>query len=123
MLETQDKSPASLHIFLGMCHPCEKDQHLNLKQPRTEALDLTTTLREIKDPIIEVEYRACARSGSLDRKIMVKKHGAGVTFAQLRRMAAMGCDRLFSAEGDRCQTTFPCLKPQAPLRRAACDNG
>ncbi len=54
-----------------------------------KAVDLSATSREIKDPTIVVEFDACGMSSSLDRKSMVKKHGAGVTFAQLRRMAAM----------------------------------
>ncbi|AXV16597.1 hypothetical protein CYG48_13405 [Neorhizobium sp. SOG26] len=70
-------------------------------------LDLTSTLREVRVPLIEVECRACDRSGSLDRAALIKKHGAAVTFARLRRMAAMGCTRLISEDGDRCGTRFP----------------
>ncbi len=59
--------------------------------------------------MISVECRACGRSDALERKILVRKHGASMTFARLRRMAAMGCDRPNSEEGDRCQTRSPCL--------------
>jgi hypothetical protein len=72
-------------------------------------LDLSATLRQVRDPVIEVECRACDRRGSYERAALVKKHGASVTFARLRRMAAFGCDRLVDADGDRCGTRFPCL--------------
>lgn len=75
----------------------------------TSPLDLTATLRQVPDPVIAVECRTCGRRGALDRAALVKKHGAGVTFSRLRRMAAMGCERLVSEDGDRCGTRFPCL--------------
>ncbi|WJH38697.1 hypothetical protein N7E02_04805 (plasmid) [Aliirhizobium terrae] len=78
------------------------------------ALDLSATLRQVKAPLITVECRACGRTDTLERKMLVRKHGAGMTFARLRRMAAMGCDRLISQEGDQCQTRFPCLEPMVP---------
>ncbi|TAW21251.1 hypothetical protein ELI20_08515 [Rhizobium ruizarguesonis] len=73
-------------------------------------LDLSSTLRQVRDPIIEVECRACGRAGSYARAELVKKHGASVTFARLRRMSALGCGRLVDVDGDRCGTTFPCLQ-------------
>lgn len=76
-------------------------------------LNLSSTLRQVRDPVIEVECRACGRSGSYVRAELVKKHGASVTFARLRRMSALGCDRLVDVEGDRCGTRFPCLHPTA----------
>lgn len=72
-------------------------------------LDLTSTLRQVRDPVIEVECRTCDRAGSYERSVLVKQHGAGVTFAKLRRMSALGCDRLVDVTGDRCGTMFPCL--------------
>lgn len=81
-----------------------------VKHDRPAVFELTTTLREVKVPIITIECRACGRSDALQRKILVRKHGAGMTFARLRRMAAMGCDRLNGERGDRCQTRFPCLE-------------
>lgn len=74
------------------------------------ALDLTATLHQVRDPVIEVECRTCGRHGTLDRAALVKKHGASITFSKLRRMAAMGCEKLVGAEGDQCGTTFPCLE-------------
>jgi hypothetical protein len=76
---------------------------------RTKPSDLDATLRQVRDSVIAVECAACGRSGQLDRATLLKKHGASVTFAHLRRMAAMGCERLVSLDGDRCQTRFPCL--------------
>lgn len=75
----------------------------------TSPLDLTATLRQVRDPVIAVECRRCGRQGTLDRAALVKKHGASVTFARLRRMAAIGCERLVSDDGDRCGAQFPCL--------------
>ena len=74
------------------------------------ALDLTTTLRQVRVPVIEVECRTCGRQGKFDRASLVKKHGANITFGRLRRMASIGCDRLVSEDGDRCGTLFPCLE-------------
>ncbi|MCZ7454372.1 hypothetical protein O8B42_15180 [Agrobacterium rhizogenes] len=76
---------------------------------RSSPLNLTATLQQVRDPLIEVECRLCGRKGTLDRAALVRKHGAAVTFARLRRMAAMGCERLVSEDGDRCGTRFPCL--------------
>lgn len=73
-------------------------------------LDLAATLRQVRDPVIEVECRICGRKGTLDRAALVKKHGASITFSKLRRIASIGCDRLVGAEGDQCGTTFPCLE-------------
>lgn len=77
---------------------------------RKKPLDLSSTLRQVRDPIIEVECRACGRAGSYVRTELVKKHGASVTFGRLRRMSALGCDRLVDAAGDQCGTRFPCLR-------------
>jgi hypothetical protein len=63
----------------------------------------------MRDPEIEVECRSCGRSGTFIRADILKKHGASITFAKLRRIAAMGCDRLTGPDGDQCQTRFPCL--------------
>jgi hypothetical protein len=78
---------------------------------KKKSLDLSSTLRQVRDPIIEVECRACGRAGSYVRAELVKRHGASVTFGRLRRMSALGCDRLVDSEGDRCGTRFPCLQP------------
>lgn len=81
----------------------------HFKRDPLDALDLATTLRQVKVPVIVVECRLCKRSDELERKVLVRKHGAKMTFARLRRMAAMGCERLISDDGDQCQTRFPCL--------------
>lgn len=80
-----------------------------MTRTKPKPLDLNGTLRQVRDTVIAVECAACGRSGQLDRAALIRKHGASVTFARLRRMAAMGCDRLVSPDGDRCQTRFPCL--------------
>jgi hypothetical protein len=79
-------------------------------------LDLSATLRKVRDPIIRIECLRCGREGALIRADIVKKHGANVTFARLRRMAAMGCDRIVGEDGDRCETRFPCLLPSTDSR-------
>ncbi len=84
-----------------------------MKPKEIAALDLSATLRQVKAPLITVECRACGRTDTLERKVLVRKHGAGMTFSKLRRMAAMGCDRLISHDGDRCETRFPCLEGPA----------
>jgi hypothetical protein len=73
------------------------------------ARSLVSTLRQVRDPTIAVECGLCGRAGSFKRADLLRKHGASVTFAKLRRMAALGCDRLVDPEGDRCGTRFPCL--------------
>ncbi len=66
-------------------------------------------LRDIRDPVIKVECKLGDRGGAHDRAALVKMFGASVSFARLRRRAAMGCDRLNGPEGDRCGARFPCL--------------
>ncbi len=84
-----------------------------MSKTKSKPMDLNATLRQVRHAVIAVECAACDRSGQLDRAILVKKHGASITFARLRRIAAMGCDHLVSTDGDRCQTSFPCLDPDA----------
>ena len=72
-------------------------------------LDLSSSLRQLREPEIEVLCDICRRKGSYKRAELVKKHGASLTFARLRRMSALGCERLVDPEGDRCGTRFPCL--------------
>ncbi|KQZ91851.1 hypothetical protein [Agrobacterium tumefaciens] len=69
-------------------------------------LDLSATLRKVRDTVIHVECLRCRRTGAFIRTEIVKKHGANITLARLRRMAAMGCDRIASGDGDRCETRF-----------------
>ncbi|WP_276122167.1 hypothetical protein [Pararhizobium qamdonense] len=80
-----------------------------MSRANIEAVRLTSTLRQIRDPVIDVECRPCGRMGSYVRAELVKKHGAGITLARLRRMSALGCDRLVHPDGDQCGKSFPCL--------------
>jgi len=68
------------------------------------------TLRTIKEAVIEVECRRCHRHGVLDRKKLVRLHGASLPLEQLRRRLAIGCDRIGEGSIDRrCELTFPGL--------------
>ncbi|MGO4355148.1 hypothetical protein AB4Z25_24845 [Rhizobium sp. RAF36] len=69
------------------------------------------TLRDIRIPQIEVECSICDRRQSYERKALVEKFGTGASFALLRRRMAMGCERMNTPKGDRCETRFPCLGP------------
>lgn len=78
-------------------------------KPGRVGADLATTLRQVRDPEIKVECKRCGRTCVHLSKKLVAKHGASLTFARLRRMSAIGCDRLVSPHGDTCGTAFPCL--------------
>ncbi len=67
------------------------------------------TLRQVREPIIELDCRLCRRRGGHERKLLIKAFGAGVSFAELRRRMTVGCERMHTAEGDRCGAYFPCL--------------
>ena len=73
------------------------------------ALYLTSTLRQMRDPVIDIEYKICGWSGTFVRAEVIKKYGAATTLAKLRRISALGCDRLVDIAGDRCATRFPGL--------------
>ncbi|TAU34203.1 hypothetical protein ELH84_08500 [Rhizobium ruizarguesonis] len=66
-------------------------------------------LKDVRLPIIEVECLACGLKGSYDRAELVRLHGASLSFARLRRQAALGCEKMTGPDGDRCGTRFPCL--------------
>ncbi|SCB58537.1 hypothetical protein GA0061105_1054 [Rhizobium aethiopicum] len=72
--------------------------------------DLNPRLRDRREPIIDFVCRPCGRHCTLERSLLVKTFGAGVTFAILRRRMAMGCERMQAPEGDKCGAHFPCLK-------------
>jgi hypothetical protein len=81
-----------------------------LKTEKDDGMGGLLTLRDYKSAIITVECKACNRHGELDRKALVKQHGAGLSFADLRRRVALGCEKMNGEDGvDRCQTRFPCL--------------
>jgi hypothetical protein len=46
---------------------------------------------------------------SYDRAVLVKLHEESLSFARLRRQAALGCEKMTGPDGDECQTRFPCL--------------
>jgi hypothetical protein len=48
----------------------------------------------------------------------VRKLGVNVSFTRLRRRLAMGCDRFFHLEGDRCGLRFPCLDNAEKLKQS-----
>ena len=66
-------------------------------------------LKDIRLPVIEIVCAPCGRRDLLERKALVERFGAGVSFTRLRRRLAMGCERLCLPDGDHCKTHFPCL--------------
>lgn len=67
------------------------------------------TLRDVRGTILEVECKVCDRHAKLDRAALVKRYGAGIRFVDLRRILALGCERMNAPGGDQCGTRFPCL--------------
>jgi hypothetical protein len=68
------------------------------------------TLREFRGATIAVECVTCDRRDTLDRQTLVKRYGADLSFAALRRRLAMGCSKMQADDGiDRCETRFPDL--------------
>ncbi|KAA0688004.1 hypothetical protein DTW90_32740 [Neorhizobium sp. P12A] len=67
-------------------------------------------LKDVRLQTIEVECKPCGLKRAYDRTVLVKLHGASLSFARLRRQAALGCERMTGPDGDRCQTRFPCLE-------------
>jgi hypothetical protein len=94
----------------GMMPAPEKQLARQRAAPDTSA---GPRLKDVRVAIIDVECRACGLKGSYDRAVLVKLHGASLSFARLRRQAALGCERITGPEGDKRQTRFPCL--EAPL--------
>lgn len=76
---------------------------------RRSKLTLASTLRKVRDPVIHIECKRCNHAESFNRCDIVKRHKASVTFSQLRRVIAMGCDRFSGPDGDTCETRFLCL--------------
>ncbi len=71
--------------------------------------DSVPILRDVRSPVIELDCRICQRHGAHDRKQLVKAFGAGVSFAEIRRRMAVGCQRMNTVDGDKCGAYFPCL--------------
>ncbi|WP_454858388.1 hypothetical protein [Rhizobium binxianense] len=72
-------------------------------------VDDLSTLRQVREPVIELDCRLCRRRGGHERTRLIKAFGAGVTFAELRRRMTVGCERMHTTNGDRCGAYFPCL--------------
>ncbi|EJC64695.1 hypothetical protein Rleg5DRAFT_1456 [Rhizobium leguminosarum bv. viciae WSM1455] len=66
-------------------------------------------LKDHKVPAVELICRFCDRHCAHERKLLVKAFGASVSFAEIRRRMAMGCERMQTPEGDKCGAHFPCL--------------
>ncbi|MEZ2129648.1 hypothetical protein AAE028_18055 [Sinorhizobium sp. CB9] len=71
--------------------------------------DLDPRLRDHHEPLIEFICRLCDRRCTVERKLLVKTFGTGVSFAVIRRRLAMGCWRMQTPEGDKCGAHFPSL--------------
>ncbi|MGO6817706.1 hypothetical protein ACCS67_22840 [Rhizobium brockwellii] len=66
-------------------------------------------LKQHKVPVIELICRFCDRHCAHERRLLVKVFGASVSFAEIRRRMAMGCERMQTSKGDKCGAHFPCL--------------
>ncbi|WP_461512725.1 hypothetical protein [Rhizobium mongolense] len=71
--------------------------------------DAIPRLKDHKVPVVELICRICDRHCANDRKLLGKAFGASVTFAEMRRRMAMGCERMQTPQGDKCGAHFPCL--------------
>ncbi len=90
-----------------MAYRADKDA----PKPTPPESESTYTLKDVRLPSIEIECMRCERMDSFERKAIVAKFGASVSFSRLRRRLAMGCDRLCHPDGDLCEMRFPCLRP------------
>jgi hypothetical protein len=90
-----------------------------MRSRRSNAIvDDGPTLKDIDLPTIEVVCVRCQHRDVLERKAIVRKLGVNVSFTRLRRLLAMGCDRFFHLEGDRCGLRFPCLDNAEKLKQS-----
>jgi hypothetical protein len=71
--------------------------------------DAVPRLKDHKVPVIELICRVCDRHSAHERILLVKAFGASVSFAEIRRRMAMGCERMQTPQGDKCGAHFPCL--------------
>ncbi|MGO6810142.1 hypothetical protein ACCS61_21620 [Rhizobium ruizarguesonis] len=77
---------------------------------RTRLVDDTIPrLQDHQVPVVELICLLCDRHCTHERKLLVKAFGASVTFAEIRRRMAMGCERMQTPQGDKCGAHFPCL--------------
>ncbi|WP_244735538.1 hypothetical protein [Rhizobium laguerreae] len=71
--------------------------------------DAIPRLKDHKVPVVELLCRVCNRHCAHERGLLVKAFGASVSFAEIRRRMAMGCERMQTPKGDKCGAHFPCL--------------
>ncbi|NKL34982.1 hypothetical protein GFL49_14445 [Rhizobium leguminosarum bv. viciae] len=71
--------------------------------------DAMPRLKDHQVPVVELICLLCDRHCAHERKTLVKAFGASVSFAEIRRRMAMGCERMQSTKGDKCGAHFPCL--------------
>jgi hypothetical protein len=71
--------------------------------------DAIPRLKDHKVPVIELICLFCDRHCAHERRLLVKVFGASVSFAEIRRRMAMGCERIQTPKGDKCGAHFPCL--------------
>ncbi|NKL05635.1 hypothetical protein GFL39_11855 [Rhizobium leguminosarum bv. viciae] len=76
--------------------------------------DAAPRLKDHKVPVVELICRVCDRHCAHERRLLVKAFGASVSFAEIRRRMAMGCERMQTPEGDKCGAHFPCLGNDLP---------
>ncbi|MGO7969905.1 hypothetical protein E0J02_18990 [Rhizobium leguminosarum bv. viciae] len=71
--------------------------------------DAVPRLKDHKVQVVELICRVCDRHSAHERILLVKAFGASVSFAEIRRRMAMGCERMQTPQGDKCGAHFPCL--------------
>ncbi|WP_261330004.1 hypothetical protein [Rhizobium leguminosarum] len=71
--------------------------------------DATPRLKDHKVPVVELICYFCDRHCAHECRLLVKAFGASVSFAEIRRRMAMGCERMQALEGGKCGAHFPCL--------------
>jgi hypothetical protein len=78
-----------------------------MRELRKNSLADGIILQELRCELLTVACRTCRRSDEMDRKAVVRRHGASISMRTLRRRIGLGCDRMNAADGiDRCQLTI-----------------
>jgi hypothetical protein len=57
------------------------------------------TLRDVRTSIITLVCELCDMHCDLDRKVLVKRYGASLSFSNLRRRMVVGCERMNNDQG------------------------
>jgi hypothetical protein len=89
---------------------------------------LGQTLRQFKCKVIFVGCVPCGRLDELNRAEVVKRYGATMPLARLRRRLSLGCEHMNGVDGmDRCGTTItaepPVPAPTTKLGKGSCNEG